>query len=142
MTTSDTFRNLAFYHAIFALVSISGQPSFEHPERSAEAYFNRARRLLGNPLELVRFSLSDIGALMLMAVYLYETNRRDTSYMYVSTAIHIAIIHEAFSSPCTEPQKRLYWTLYIMDRWYSVLSGRPPTIVDGSMKIPMPCDAE
>lgn len=142
MTTDDTFRNLAFHHVCFALAATNRQISFEHPERSTEAYFNRARRLLGNPLDTVRFTLSDVGVLALMGFYLIEMNRRDAAYMYVSMAIHIAMIHGAFSAPCTESQKRTYWTLYTLDRWLSVLMGRPPTIADEAMRIPLPCDVE
>ncbi|KAL6704439.1 hypothetical protein ACN47E_008183 [Coniothyrium glycines] len=142
MTTDDTFRNLAFYHVCFALAATNRQPSFEYPERSTEAFFNRARRLLGNPLDSVLFTLDDVGVLALMGFYLIEMNRRDAAYMYVSVAIHIAIIHGAFNSQCSEAKKRIYWTLYILDRWLSILMGRPPTIADEIMRIPLPCDVE
>lgn len=121
MTTYDTHRYLAFYHVCFALVTSVGHSSFRHTSLHAgEVYFKRARELLGNPLDTVRFTLSDVPALALMGFYLIELNRRDAAYVHVSLAIHIAIIHGAFR-PCPdqtidESSKRTFWNLYILDR--------------------------
>ena len=85
MTTEDTHRYLAFYHVCFALATSIGHPLFRKSEQHAsEAYFKRARKLLGNPLDTVRFTLSDVPVLMLMGFYLIELNRRDAAYVYVS----------------------------------------------------------
>lgn len=53
-------------------------------QHTGEAYFKRARKLLGNPLDTVRFTLSDVPVLTLMGFYLIELNRRDAAYVYVS----------------------------------------------------------
>lgn len=141
MTTDDTFRYLAFHHVCFALASSIGHPLFRHSKQhTGEAYFKRARVLLGNPLDTVRFTLSDVPVLALMGFYLIELNRRDAAYMYVSLAIHIAIIHGAFQSCNDESSKRTFWTLYILDRWLSVLMGRAPTIADEAIRLPLPVD--
>ncbi|CAO2649768.1 Nn.00g010600.m01.CDS01 [Neocucurbitaria sp. VM-36] len=141
MTTDDTHRYLAFYHVCFALASSIGHSSFRHSEQhTGEAYFMRARQLLGNPLDSVGFTLGDVPVLALMGFYLIELNRRDAAYMYVSLAIHIAMIHGAFSDTTDEFKKRTLWNLYIMDRWLSVLMGRPPTLFDEAMTLPMPSD--
>jgi hypothetical protein len=88
MTTDDSFRHLAFHHTCFALASSIGHTSFRHSEQhTGEAYFKRARVLIGNPLDTVRFTLSDVHVLSLMAFYLIEINRRDAAYMYVSLAV-------------------------------------------------------
>jgi hypothetical protein len=88
MTTEESFRHLAFHHACFALASSVGYPSIQHSEQhTREAYFKRARVLIGNLLDTVRFTLSDVNALGLMAFYLIEINRRDTAYIYLSLAI-------------------------------------------------------
>ncbi|KAL6165535.1 hypothetical protein ACJQWK_08757 [Exserohilum turcicum] len=141
MTTDDTHRYLAFYHVCFALATSIGHPMLRKSDQHAgEAYFKRARKLLGNPLDTVRFTLSDVPVLTLMGFYLIELNRRDAAYVYVSLAIHIAMIHGAFRSCTDEAHKRVFWTLYILDRWLSVLMGRPPTIADEAIRIPLPCD--
>ncbi|KAJ5065384.1 hypothetical protein J3E72DRAFT_236009 [Bipolaris maydis] len=141
MTTDDTHRYLAFYHVCFALAVSIGHPLFRKSDQHAgEAYFKRARKLLGNPLDTVRFTLSDVPVLTLMGFYLIELNRRDAAYVYVSLAVHIAMIHGAFRSCKDEQNKRIFWTLYILDRWLAVLMGRPPTIADEAIRIPLPCD--
>lgn len=88
MTTEDTFRYLAFHHVCFALASSVDHISFRHSEQhTSEAYFKRARVLLGNPLDTVRFTRDDVSVLSLMAFYLIELNRRDAAYMYLGLAV-------------------------------------------------------
>jgi hypothetical protein len=88
MTTEDSFRYLAFHHVCFALASSVGHTSFRHSEQHAgEAYFKRARVLIGNPLDTVRFTLNDVPVLSLMAFYLIELNRRDAAFMYLGLAV-------------------------------------------------------
>jgi hypothetical protein len=141
MTTRDSFRYLSFYHVCFALASSVGHSSFRHSDQhTGEAYFKRARILLGNPLDTVRFTMSDVPVLALMGFYLIEINRRDTACMYISLAINIAVIHGAFRTTVDEASKRTIWTLYILDRWLSVLMGRSPTIADEAIRLPLPCD--
>ncbi|UPX12124.1 uncharacterized protein EKO05_0002693 [Ascochyta rabiei] len=118
LTTTESHRHLAFHHVCFALsVSIVHTSVRRADNQSGEAYFKRARLLLGNPLDNVRFSFSDVPALALMGFYLIEVNRRDAAYM------------------------RTLWTLYIMDRWISMLMGRPPVIPDDAIRLPLPVDA-
>ena len=141
MTTNDTSRHLAFHHVCFALASSINPVSFRHSDKhSGEAYFERARKLLGNPLDTVRFTLSDVPVLTLMGFYLIELNRRDAAYMYVSLAVHIAIIHGAFRSCRDEANKRAFWTLYVMERWLSVLMGRPSTLADEAIRLALPVE--
>jgi hypothetical protein len=141
LTTEDQNRHLAFYHVCFALSVSIGHTSLQLPEHQyGDAYFKRARMLLGNPLDTVRFTLSDVPALSLMGFYLIEVNRRDAAYMYVSLAVHIAIIHGSFRHAADEASKRTSWTLYIMDRWISMLMGRPPIIPDEAIRLPLPAD--
>ncbi|CAA9961106.1 fungal specific transcription factor domain-containing protein [Pyrenophora teres f. maculata] len=84
-SAEDSFRYLAFYHVAFALATCLGQSDFRRSDQHAgEAYFNRARKLLGNPLDIVRFTLSDVSVLALMGFYLIELNRRDAAYVHVS----------------------------------------------------------
>jgi hypothetical protein len=87
MTTDDTHRSLAFYHVCFALATSIGHPALRRSDQHAgEAYFKRARKLIGNPLDTVRFTLDDVPVLTLMGFYLIELNRRDAAYVYVSRA--------------------------------------------------------
>ncbi|KAF2686284.1 hypothetical protein K458DRAFT_210405 [Lentithecium fluviatile CBS 122367] len=137
---SDSYRYLAFHHVCFALASQIATPTLQHEEDPGNAYFKRARMLIGNPLDTVRFTLRDVPVLALMGFYLIELNRRDAAYLYVSLAIHIAITHGAFRHYVDEGSKRIFWTLYVLDRWLSCLMGRPPTLIEEAIRLPLPAD--
>ncbi|RSL99444.1 hypothetical protein CDV31_012165 [Fusarium ambrosium] len=137
-------RHLAFYHTAFAVVS---QATAAPPQdltidsHLSEYYFSRARLLLGNPLDITRFTGNEVSTLTLMGFYLIEMNRRDAAYMCVSNAMHISIMHGAHRVWADEGGKRVFWTLYVLDRYLSCLMGRPPTIMDDAIRLQLPCDA-
>ncbi|GKT59882.1 fungal specific transcription factor domain-containing protein [Colletotrichum tofieldiae] len=137
------FRHLAFYHTAFAVAcqAKTTAASMPVPRDLSQNYFSRARMLLGNPLDITQYTISDVAVLALMGFYLIEMNRRDAAYMYVSNAMHISIMHGAHRGWVDERGKRVFWTLYILDRWLSCLMGRPPTIMDDAIRLPLPCDA-
>ncbi|EFQ31395.1 fungal specific transcription factor domain-containing protein [Colletotrichum graminicola] len=137
------FRHLAFYHVAFAVAcqASTTATSVPIPRDLGQDYFARARMLLGNPLDITQYTISDVAVLALMGFYLIEMNRRDAAYMYVSNAMHISIMHGAHRGWVDERGKRVFWTLYILDRWLSCLMGRPPTIMDDAIRLPLPCDA-
>lgn len=140
----DNCRHLAFYHTAFAVASQALTTPTRGPEAQtdlSEYYFSRACLLLGNPLDITRFTINDVTALALMGFYLIEMNRRDAAYMYISNAMHISIMHGAHRGWVDESGKRVFWTLYVLDRWLSCLMGRPPAIMDDAIRLPLPCDA-
>ncbi|KAF1961835.1 hypothetical protein CC80DRAFT_543204 [Byssothecium circinans] len=138
---SNNYRYLAFYNICFAFAThVLNYTPAPDEENAGDRYFKRAQILLGNPLDTVRFTLRDVPALALMGFYLVEINRRDSAYMYISLAIHIAITHGAFRHCVDESSKRVFWTLYTLDRWLSCLMGRPPTLIDEAIRLPMPVD--
>ncbi|KAF5696396.1 transcriptional regulatory [Fusarium globosum] len=137
-------RHLAFYQTAFAVVSqamIMPPQDISIDPHLSENYFSRARMLLGNPLDITRFTLNEVSVLTLMGFYLIEMNRRDAAYICVSNAMHISIMHGAHRGWLDESGKRVFWTLYVLDRYLSCLMGRPPTIMDDAIRLPLPCDA-
>ncbi|KAF1970765.1 hypothetical protein BU23DRAFT_202626 [Bimuria novae-zelandiae CBS 107.79] len=140
-TTSDRYRYLAFHHVSFAIAAqVLNQSLHQGEIHAGDAYFKRARILLGNPLDTVRFTLRDVPVLALMAFYLLEINRRDAAYVYISLAMHIAVTHGAVRHYADEASKRVFWTVYVLDRWLSCLMGRPPSLVEEAIRIPLPVD--
>lgn len=140
----DKCRHLAFYNSAFAIITQAA--TTEMPTTGIETYpseyfYTRARSLLGNPLDITRFTVNDVPAVALMGFYLIEMNRRDAACMCVSNAMHISIMHGAHRGWVNEKGKRMFWTLYILDRWLSCLMGRPPTVMDDAIRLPLPCDA-
>ncbi|KAF4451754.1 putative transcriptional regulatory protein C3C7.04 [Fusarium austroafricanum] len=137
-------RHLAFYQTAFAVVSqamIMPPQDISIDPHLSENYFTRARMLLGNPLDITRFTPNEVAVLALMGFYLIEMNRRDAAYICVSNAMHISIMHGAHRGWLDESGKRMFWTLYVLDRYLSCLMGRPPTIMDDAIRLPLPCDA-
>ncbi|KAK8068695.1 fungal specific transcription factor domain-containing protein [Apiospora phragmitis] len=108
----------------------------------SDALFERAKSLMGNPLDTVRWSLSDLPLLVMMAVYLVEVNRTDAAYLYVSVGMHVGIIKGTHQG-CVrdEHEKRSFWILYILDRSLCALMGRPPILLDESIYLALPADA-
>lgn len=88
-------------------------PSWE--SASGQTFFARAKNSLGNPLDMS--VVNDANVLALLSFYLLNNNRRDAAYIYVSVAMHILIVHGVHRAwMVDEPGKRLFWTVYILDR--------------------------
>ncbi|KAF5670239.1 transcriptional regulatory [Fusarium heterosporum] len=137
-------RHLALYQTAFAMVSqatIMPPQDISIDSHLSENYFSRARMLVGNPLDITRFTPNEVAALTLMGFYLIEMNRRDAAYMCVSNAMHISIMHGSHRGWLDESGKRVFWTLYVLDRYLSCLMGRPPTIMDDAIRLQPPCNA-
>lgn len=133
-------RGLAFYHAALAYASLFG-PATPNSKQEGELSFACARILLGNPLEVSTYSSSDIATMALMGMYMVEMNRRDAAYMYITTAMHISIMQGIHRGCGTDEHgKRIFWTVYVLDRWISCLMGRPPTIMDDAIRLDGPHD--
>ncbi|KAH0842590.1 fungal specific transcription factor domain-containing protein [Fonsecaea pedrosoi] len=102
-----------------------------------QAFFARAKSILGNPLD--ESTINDATVLALLGFYLLNSNRRDAAYIYVSIAMHILIVHGVHRAWLVDEQgKRLFWTVYILDRWLSCLMGRPALISDEAIKLDLP----
>ncbi|KAJ6438752.1 thymidylate kinase [Purpureocillium lavendulum] len=141
----NDYRHLAFYHAALAVACQSTTtqppPSSDSTQSLSEPYFARAALLLGNPLDIKRRTIGDVASLAMMGFYLIETNRPDAAYMYVAAAMHISIMLGAHRGWVDERGKRVFWSVYALDRWLSCLMGRPPTITDDAIQLPLPADA-
>lgn len=123
LPVTRSHRWLAKFQAAFALATLLTQkaPGSRVEGQPGDVYFERASRLLGNPLDVSnQFGLEDVPAMILMALYLLENNRRDNACHYVSMAINVCVEHGANSvtpgNPLQEVQQRVFWTLYILDR--------------------------
>ncbi|KAG6299373.1 hypothetical protein E4U09_008195 [Claviceps aff. purpurea] len=138
------YRHLAFYHAALAVgcqsTTTQPPPSSGSGPSLSEPYYARAAMLLGNPLEIKRRTIGDVASLALMSFYLVETNRLDAAYMYVTAAMHISIMLGAHHGWVDERGKRVFWSVYCLDRWLSCLTGRPPTMTDEAIRLPLPAD--
>lgn len=143
-TDPHLLRRLALFHAALAMACQVEAVAEDNNDstRRGETFFARARWLVGNPLDTTLSNIFDVPVLAMMSIYLVGMNRRDAAYMYVSLGMHIAVMNGVHRGWVHDEQcKRSFWTLYIMDRWLSVLNGRPPAILDEAIRLSLPLDA-
>lgn len=110
--TQESNRSLALVNAAFA-VACQFNPGCapEWDSGHGQTFFTRARMLIGNPLDVA--SLSDANVLTLLAFYLLNSYRRDASYMYISVALHIFLVHGVHRAWLIEEDgKRKFWNAY------------------------------
>lgn len=109
-------------------------------DRPGDVFFARAARSFQYALDGRNCSVHAISALALMATYLLEETKRDAAYMHISSAVQMCIIlgiHRMFRDEST---RRLFWTVYCLDRWIGCVLGRPPMISDDAIQVGEPED--
>lgn len=112
-TSNLTPITLATLNAALALAA--QQSSITSVSNCAEQYYTRANVLLGRPLESA--TRQHIPCLCLIGCYLMGENRRDGAYSHIRTAGHVAVTYGFHQSYMTgESEKRLFWTVYVLDR--------------------------
>jgi hypothetical protein len=117
----SAWRGMAFYNACFAFATLlrARQPGsrVNRADGESEAFLARARKLLGNPFDLHLYSIDDVPALALMALYYVEYNRRDFACSFISIAMNLCRMHGVDRGSSPNPSHhRVFWTLYILDR--------------------------
>ena len=139
-------HHLAFYQAALAVLC---QSTVSRPATAAtlasphpsEASLARAAELLGDcPLDPSRCTAGDAATLALLAWYHLERNRREAAGVYAALAARVAVMHGAHRGWVGEAGKRVFWTVYVLDRWLSCLMGRPPNIADDAIRLSLPAD--
>lgn len=105
-------QSLALVNAAFAIAcQFNPDCAPEWDAGHGQTFFARARMLIGNPLDVA--SLSDANVLTLLAFYLLNSYRRDASYMYISVALHIFLVHGVHRAWLIEEDgKRKFWNAY------------------------------
>lgn len=96
-------------------------------------------------------SLETVQGLLLMTVFAVNERRRINSWHSIGLAVRTAIdqgLHRASTSSSsdvllTEMQRRVFWSVYALDRNVSISLGRPCSISDADFDMPLPschCD--
>lgn len=134
-------RELAFYQAAFALGTIYSLTTANSRQEGqlGEMFIASARNILGDLLDISRYSIRDVPTLALMAMYMAEVNRRDNSYHYLSNAMNICCMFGGFKGLFSDERDiRIVWTLYCLTRDASCLMGRPPVFPDEAFQLAEP----
>jgi proline utilization trans-activator len=124
------------------LYSVNQWDGFEGPP--GFKYFKQALQFLPDLHE--EPSILFVETLALIGYFMQNLNRRDTAFLYVGTALRMAISlalhHEVsslqFSEAEKEHRRRVWWSVYSLDRILSVKSGNPIMIDDEDIGVRLP----
>lgn len=91
-------------------------------------------------------SILFVEVLSLIAPYMQNLNRKDAAFLYIGLAIRMAIslgLHQEVDDPMVdtverEHRRRVWWSVYSMDRIISVKSGNPISIHDEDIDVRWP----
>lgn len=117
-------------------IDYNGPPGFD--------YFTHALELLPDVHE--EGSILFVETLALVGYFMQNLNRRDAAFLYVGMALRMAItlgLHQESSNPdledtTKEHRRRVWWSVYSLDRIHSVKSGNPITIHDEDIGVAFP----
>lgn len=129
-------------------IDFKGPPGFE--------YFQHALQLLPDAHEEGAGSILCVETLAYIGYFMQNMNRRDAAFLYIGMALRMAIslgLHQevapASASSSTpgegfldeearEHRRRVWWSIYSLDRILSVKSGNPLTISDEDIGVAPP----
>ncbi|KIW12639.1 hypothetical protein PV08_09917 [Exophiala spinifera] len=123
-------------YSINQWTSNDGPPGFE--------YFQRAITLL--PDLHAQGSTTFVEVLALAAWFFQNLNRRDAAFLYIGLALRMAItlgLHQEVKDPNCDPaareyRRRLWWSVYSMDRILCIKLGNPPMVEDEDIGVFLP----
>ena len=108
-------------------------------------YFAHALALL--PYVYEPASVLGIETFAYVGYFFQNINRRDAAYLYIGLALRMAVnvgLHQESSFPPDLPERdrehrrRLFWSIYSLDRILSLKSGHPVAILDEDIGVNMP----
>lgn len=120
-------------------IDYQGPPGFE--------YFSQALQLLPDAHE--EGSILGVETLTLIGYFMQNMNRHDAAFLYVGMALRMAIslgLHQevagshgaGLDEEAREHRRRVWWSVYSMDRILSIKSGNPITIHDEDIGVNLP----
>ncbi|KAK5653406.1 hypothetical protein OQA88_8891 [Cercophora sp. LCS_1] len=122
-------------YSINQWIDYQGPPGFE--------YFSQAVQLLPDAHE--QGSMLCVETLALTGYFLQNMNRPDAAFIYIGMALHMAIslgLHQEVTSPlppaAREHRRRVWWSIYSLDRIITLKSGNPITIHDEDIGVNLP----
>ncbi|PLB45415.1 hypothetical protein P170DRAFT_243326 [Aspergillus steynii IBT 23096] len=133
---------------IFALGKLF-EGRFDGEPLPGDRYFKYAQGLLPSLSELHASKRHGVEALNLVALYLQSVSRREEAYLYVNSALRIAIAHgfhvrgrlkEYLQSEKTH-LNRLWWTIYMQEKRLAAATGNPSSLNSDTIELDMPTDA-
>ena len=139
---------LGLLNMVFAMASYAdqnGECSAKNRFRKSFAFFNRAESLCSEP-SMRTVSLDIVHYLLLAVLYLQGTQRSIQTWNLHGVLVRAAMsmgLHSSRSGQRLEPiqqevHRRTWLTIYCLDKILSVAFGRPPSIPDEYIVVPLP----
>ncbi|KAJ4270545.1 hypothetical protein NW762_002233 [Fusarium torreyae] len=139
----------SLWHIQMLLVLAFGKSiqSREHSEMgpSGMPYFTRAIEAMPDVRRLYEDPLLSIEILCLAALFMHAADLLQEAYVTIGQALRISVTKvlnkqfpEALRSPNFEYQRRLWWTVYCIDRKSAAMLGSPSVMRDDDVSIPSP----
>lgn len=109
-------------------------------------FYEISRRLLADVV--TSSSMTSVQVCVLQGIFLPSTKSRDAGYNLLGLALRMAInmgMHRSFGAESLHPhvrelRNRLWWSVYVAERMFSVEMGRPLAINDTEIDAPLPTD--
>ncbi|KAI5783226.1 fungal-specific transcription factor domain-containing protein [Peziza echinospora] len=108
-------------------------------------FFARAKALI-NPSDAP--SLLTLKTLSMLSYFCLSANRWEAAYLHIGLAVRLAVANGLHRSTASlvivdkrreeEDRRRTFWTIYILDRLVSCLTGRPVMLSDDAIDTPLP----
>ncbi|KAM6532860.1 hypothetical protein FALCPG4_005906 [Fusarium falciforme] len=137
------------WHIQMLLVLAFGKSilSREHCEKgpSGMVYFTHAIEAMPDIRRLYEHPLLSIEILCLTALFMHATDLLQESYVTIGQALRMSVSNvmnklfpETLRPPNVEYQRRLWWTVYCIDRKSAAMLGSPSVMRDDDISIPFP----
>ncbi|OGM41172.1 fungal specific transcription factor [Aspergillus bombycis] len=138
---------LCKYFALFALGEACSVPNgrLNNSTVPGTAYYARAINMI--PVLPERPSMAHIEALVILSLYSQFLNRWHSAYILVGNALRLGLSagfhHNIPDSQCPDPiarenRIRLWWTIYIFDRFWGLKLGLPRQVSDDDIHVDLP----
>ncbi|EPE02607.1 c6 transcription factor [Ophiostoma piceae UAMH 11346] len=146
-----TYAKVLMILALGRLYSVNRQTSEKTSERLEEdhppgfVYFSNALALLPDVHE--PGSILGVQTFAYVGYFLQNMNRRDAAFLYIGIALRMAIglgMHQELPATSSasdterEHRRRVWWSIYSLDRILSLKSGHPISILDEDIGVRMP----
>ncbi|VTT59780.1 unnamed protein product [Fusarium fujikuroi] len=145
----DLEIDASLWHIQMLLILAFGKSiqSREHSEMgpSGMTYFTLAIEAMPDIRRLYEDPLLSIEVLCLAALFMHATDLLQEAYVTIGQALRISVTKvlnkrfpEALRSSNFEYQRRLWWTVYCIDRKCAAMLGSPSVMRDDDISIPFP----
>lgn len=109
-------------------------------------FYEISRRLL--PDVVISSSMTSVQVCILQGIFLPSTESRDAGYNLLGLALRMAVnmgMHRSSGADVLHPhvrelRNRLWWSVYVAERMFSIEMGRPLAINDAEIDAPLPAD--